>query len=340
MKTYPLTLDGIRQCLDDNAVTANSAPLIIGWLLHEVENPPHEREPPHCSTCSCGMPADETHAAAMLSSEINALPDRVRSFIHDLETRADPAGDVRRAHVAEENAAALLVEIERLRCSLAEVKKEICAVTPDWKRALRIIDQDKRHSSADEPPAAPDMSHPKIQALLGDNARKAIELQIIEAMLEDGYEASWPDGEYWTPLHDKLQQRLSAPPVTRLQDAERLLRECLEDLDFESSNAEILYAEIGMFLDGAAKYDRASLSPCAWQPIETAPSGIAVLCYWPELRKRDVTYEEYIGRVCKQYGKWFKSRDGYGTLLDEVNEPTHWMPLPEPPTPQTKEAAT
>jgi hypothetical protein len=32
----------------------------------------------------------------VLSGEINALPERVRSFIHDLESRADPAGDVRR----------------------------------------------------------------------------------------------------------------------------------------------------------------------------------------------------------------------------------------------------
>lgn len=34
-----------------------------------------------------------------------------------------------------------LKEIERLRWSLAEVKKEVCAVTPDWNRALRIMDQ-------------------------------------------------------------------------------------------------------------------------------------------------------------------------------------------------------
>lgn len=36
---------------------------------------------------------------------------------------------------------ALKRENERLQWSLAEVKKEVCAVTPDWKRALRIMDQ-------------------------------------------------------------------------------------------------------------------------------------------------------------------------------------------------------
>lgn len=30
----------------------------------------------------------------MTSDEINALPERVRKYIHDLETRCDPAGDV------------------------------------------------------------------------------------------------------------------------------------------------------------------------------------------------------------------------------------------------------
>jgi hypothetical protein len=60
--------------------------------------------------------AVQPSGGSLLSAEINALPERVRSFIHDLETRADPAGDVRRAHIAEENVAALtakLAEIER-----------------------------------------------------------------------------------------------------------------------------------------------------------------------------------------------------------------------------------
>jgi hypothetical protein len=48
------------------------------------------------------------------SAAINALPDPLRRFIHDLETRADPAGDVRALHVARENAAALAVRVEAL----------------------------------------------------------------------------------------------------------------------------------------------------------------------------------------------------------------------------------
>lgn len=65
-----------------------------------------------------------------------------------------------------------------------------------------------------EPPAAgPDMRHPKIQALIGGQARLRIELQIVESMLEPGWEADAIDGEYWTPLHDKLAARLTGPPV-------------------------------------------------------------------------------------------------------------------------------
>lgn len=49
----------------------------------------------------------------------------------------------------------------------------------------------------------------------------------------------------------KERARNSQPPADRLREAERLLRECSEDLDFESSNAELLSASIGIFLDGA-----------------------------------------------------------------------------------------
>jgi hypothetical protein len=56
------------------------------------------------------------------------------------------------------------------------------------------------------------MRHPKIQGLIGGQARLKIELQIIESMLEPDYEADAIDGEYWTPLHDKLAARLAQPP--------------------------------------------------------------------------------------------------------------------------------
>lgn len=68
-----------------------------------------------------------------------------------------------------------------------------------------------------------------------------------------------------------------------------------------------------------------------WQPIETAPRGVSVLCYWPAVRLKDVQHEAYIGQAWCRFGTWFKTRDGYGAPTSEVNDPTHWTPLPNGP---------
>jgi hypothetical protein len=58
-----------------------------------------------------------------------------------------------------------------------------------------------------------------------------------------------------------------------------------------------------------------------WQPIETAPKdGSLVLGFGPHEQRRT-----YIEAIQHYRGKWTITwMDGYG-------EPTHWMPLPEPP---------
>lgn len=63
-----------------------------------------------------------------------------------------------------------------------------------------------------------------------------------------------------------------------------------------------------------------------WQPIETAPKdGTAVLCFWT--RSVYVDGRAYAIAQCHS-GTWVSVDD------DEVEywEPTHWMPLPPPPT--------
>lgn len=62
---------------------------------------------------------------SLLAAEINALPERVRKFVHDLETRADPAGDVREAHVQRENATALLKRVEELEAEVERLEERI-----------------------------------------------------------------------------------------------------------------------------------------------------------------------------------------------------------------------
>lgn len=51
----------------------------------------------------------------MTSDEINALPERVRRYIHDLETRCDPAGEVRALWQAREQVAQLTALIGEAR---------------------------------------------------------------------------------------------------------------------------------------------------------------------------------------------------------------------------------
>lgn len=52
----------------------------------------------------------------------------------------------------------------------------------------------------------PDMRHPKIQAILRQNARLRCELDLIEEIVEAEDPGSCGDGliEYWGPLHDKI----------------------------------------------------------------------------------------------------------------------------------------
>lgn len=57
----------------------------------------------------------------------------------------------------------------------------------------------------------PNMRHPKIQALISSNARRNIELQLVEQLLDDpDCELTSMDMEYWYGLHDKLRDRLLA----------------------------------------------------------------------------------------------------------------------------------
>jgi hypothetical protein len=49
------------------------------------------------------------------AAHINALPEPVRKFIHDLATRADPAGDVQEIAALRDQYAALIKKIAELK---------------------------------------------------------------------------------------------------------------------------------------------------------------------------------------------------------------------------------
>jgi len=77
---------------------------------------------------------------------------------------------------------------------------------------------------------------------------------------------------------------------------------------------------------GYRKYIRANLVP-QWQPIETAPKdGTEILVFHPERNEQFVCY--------LKEGYWMFAPDAA-----LATDPTHWMPLPNPPpaTPPKRE---
>jgi hypothetical protein len=62
------------------------------------------------------------------------------------------------------------------------------------------------------PSGEPDWRHPTIQALIGGKARREIELQLVDQLLDDpDCDLTSMDMEYWHGLHDKLRERLTTP---------------------------------------------------------------------------------------------------------------------------------
>jgi hypothetical protein len=56
--------------------------------------------------------------------EINALPEKFRRYIHDLETRCDKTGDVQTIAILREDRDALLQRVEELEARIALQERE------------------------------------------------------------------------------------------------------------------------------------------------------------------------------------------------------------------------
>ncbi len=54
--------------------------------------------------------------------EINALPEKFRLYIHDLETRCDKSGDVQTIALLKEDREALAREVEELKAQLQSAR--------------------------------------------------------------------------------------------------------------------------------------------------------------------------------------------------------------------------
>jgi hypothetical protein len=76
-----------------------------------------------------------------------------------------------------------------------------------------------------------------------------------------------------------------------------------------------------------------------WQPIETAPEGEPVLCFCPKAHRGLDSCEVLVivhgGDDFHKSGRsyWTNGGPNAGDDMDfpQDQEPTHWMPLPEPP---------
>lgn len=85
-----------------------------------------------------------------------------------------------------------------------------------------------------------------------------------------------------------------------------------------------------------------------WQPIETAPQNRIVLVHYtndlgngrtmraryypPETLESDVAENGWADEG------WYEESEAYEYLMPLEHDPTHWMPLPEPPASITGDA--
>ena len=70
-----------------------------------------------------------------------------------------------------------------------------------------------------------------------------------------------------------------------------------------------------------------------WQDIESAPrDGAYFLAYWPHRSRSEAWHKGQYRTHWTEWGNGCWEADGLGK---PVERPTHWMPLPEPPTAET-----
>lgn len=68
-----------------------------------------------------------------------------------------------------------------------------------------------------------------------------------------------------------------------------------------------------------------------WQPIETAPKdGTAILIWQPD-KKKGLSQDDNRYAI----GYWRVAEGGWGNRNSAEVNPSHWMPLPEPPVTET-----
>jgi hypothetical protein len=123
--------------------------------------------------------------------------------------------------------------------------------------------------------------------------------------------------------------RPSPNPSSSEQDA---LREALKPFAEKAEYADALeaadddYVDCAPFKAGDYRKARAALTASVWQPIETAPKDRWILA--AEASWEPGVYDAYAAHYHSD-GYWMAR---CGQYVTQSPEPTHWMPLPDPPS--------
>lgn len=85
------------------------------------------------------------------------------------------------------------------------------SITPDYAGAFNAAWNASAAVEADRAQRVPDWSHPKVQALIGSDARKRIQIDLLWRILENPNDEFGPsDMEYWDAIHDRLKSAMLA----------------------------------------------------------------------------------------------------------------------------------
>jgi hypothetical protein len=69
-----------------------------------------------------------TEACYPSAEEINALPEKFRRYIHDLETRCDKSGDVQTIALLREDREALQKRVEKLDAEVSRLRVSVSSL--------------------------------------------------------------------------------------------------------------------------------------------------------------------------------------------------------------------
>lgn len=134
---------------------------IVGWFdLDKVPEP----QTPSTKPFLAAIRIERKKKLVMRPEEFAALPEAARRYIHDLEANVDPAGEVRRCRLAEDENAALRKAVEDLqhKCDDNAASLGLATVVLKWLDDLGGLGHDK---------------HERIAAVLSEwPAKRALEM--------------------------------------------------------------------------------------------------------------------------------------------------------------------